>query len=344
MHTLTASPSSVTLPAGTLAGAAAEGRPALPQPEQIRWWAGLAVGLLAASIGALYTVYARWGLARGLQPPDLTALRYGVAGIVTLPVLILAWRREPGLMRRRWRLWLALSALAGAPFGLLMFGAFAWAPASHAAVVPFAAMSLMGLLLGAVVLGERITWRKLAGIGVVLAGLVLLSGLQLAQPSGRALLGDLMFVAAGTLWAGFGVLMRRHRLDPLLATAVVSVSALLVYLPIYLFTSGSSRLWTVAPDVLWTQVLVQGLIAGAGTLFTYATLVRLLGPARAAIFPALAPGLAAWLAWPVLDHVPSPVEALGLLTVMAGLILAVTQSKRSPPANPDQPARPASTH
>ena len=71
-------------------------------------------------------------------------------------------------------------------------------------------------------------------------------------------------------------------------------------------------------------MLVQGAIAGAGTLFTYAKLVSLLGPGRAAIFPALAPGLAALMAWPVLGHVPTAAEAAGLAIAMTGLILAVT--------------------
>jgi uncharacterized membrane protein len=136
-------------------------------------------------------------------------------------------------------------------------------------------MSLMGLLMGAWVLGERVTLRK-------------------------------------------------HRLKPLLATAVISVSALLVYVPLFALTQGTGRLLQVAPSVLWTQIVVQGLIAGTGTLFTYATMVMLLGPARAAIFPALAPGLAALLAWPVLGHVPGVAATAGLFTVMAGLLLAVT--------------------
>jgi drug/metabolite transporter (DMT)-like permease len=112
----------------------------------------------------------------------------------------------------------------------------------------------------------------------------------------------------------------------LLATAVVSLSALLTYVPVYFLIVGVDRLMAVAPQVLWTEVLVQGVIAGAGTLFTYAKMVSLLGPGRAALFPALAPGLAALMAWPVLGHVPTPVETMGLVTVMAGLILAVTAS------------------
>ena len=148
--------------------------------------------------------------------------------------------------------------------------------------------------------------------------------LPTAAPTARAALGDLMFLAAGTLWAGFGIVLRQHRLDPLLATAVVSLSALLTYVPVYFVSVGVERLLVVMPQVFWTEMLVQGVIAGAGTLFTYAKMVSLLGPGRAAVFPALAPGLAALMAWPVLGHVPTGAEAAGLVVAMAGLVLAVT--------------------
>lgn len=54
-------------------------------------------------------------------------------------------------------------------------------------------------------------------------------------------------------------------------------------------------------------------------------MVSLLGPSRAAMFPAMAPGLAALIAWPpVLGHIPATLETIGLLVAMAGLIVAVT--------------------
>ena len=87
---------------------------------------------------------------------------------------------------------------------------------------------------------------------------------------------------------------------------------------------GIHRLLDAAPAVVWIEALVQGLIAGAGTLYTYAKMVSLLGVARAAIFPALAPGIAALLAWPVLGHVPNTYEALGLAIAVAGLLVTVT--------------------
>ena len=214
--------------------------------DRAQFFKGIAVGLVAASIGALYTVYARWGIARGLASPDLTVLRFGVAGILMLPVFVLACRRDLDQFTTRWRTWLLVALLAGTPFGLLMFGALQFAPPSHAAVFPFTAMSVMGMVLGAVVLGDRMTMRRVLGIAVVLTGLVLVSGVEASSLTLRASLGDVMFLAAGTLWAGFGIVLRKHRLDPLLATAVISISALLTYVPAYAWFTGGEGLTAAA--------------------------------------------------------------------------------------------------
>jgi drug/metabolite transporter (DMT)-like permease len=289
---------------------------------------GIFIGLLAAGIGALYTVCARWGISHGLSSPDLTPLRFGVAGIATLPVLLHALvKRREALVDKR-RVWIVVSLLAGTPFGLLMFGALQFAPATHAAVFPFAAMSIMGMLLGAWMLNDPISHRKAVGIAVVLLGLVMVSGIDGASFTLRSMLGDAMFIAAGTLWAGFGVLPRKHKLDPLLATAVIAFGALITYVPAYLVTTQAAGLFAASSELVWIEVLVQGLIAGCGTLFTYAKMVSLLGLARAAIFPALAPGFAALLAWPILRHVPSGGEVVGLLVVIGGLLFAVSNAAK----------------
>jgi drug/metabolite transporter (DMT)-like permease len=187
-------------------------------------------------------------------------------------------------------------------------------------------MSVMGMVLGSLVLGDQMTLRRVLGIAVVLIGLVLVSGVNASSLTLRASLGDAMFFVAGTLWAGFGIVSRKHRLDPLLATSVISISALFTYVPAYFWFIGASHLMNADLNVLLVEVVVQGVIAGVGTLYTYSKLVSLLGPSRAAVFPALAPGLAALMAWPVLGHVPVTMEAIGLLLVMVGLIVAVTVS------------------
>ena len=287
-------------------------------------WLGILVGLCAASIGALYTVFARQGLAQGLAPWDLTFLRFAVAGVLTLPILALSLSTQWSALRQQWRIWLAVSVLAGPLFGMLMFGALHFAPASHAAVFPFTAMSVMGMVMAAIFLGDRITVRRLVGVVIVICGLVALAGLSSESLHGRAVVGDLLFIAAGTMWAGFGIVLRKHKLNPVLATAVISFAALVTYVPLYLVFTGAKTLQAASLPTVLTQVLVQGVIAGGGTLYTYGKMVSLLGPARASIFPALAPGIAALMAWPVLGHLPSGAELTGLALAIAGLIISVT--------------------
>jgi drug/metabolite transporter (DMT)-like permease len=224
--------------------------------------------------------------------------------------------------------WLLVSLLAGTPFGLLMFGALQFAPPSHAAVFPCSAMSVMGMVLGTWVLNDPITRKWLLGIAIVLSGLIVSSGINSKSFTAQVLLGDVMFIAAGTLWAGFGLLLRKHKLDPLLSTAVIAVSALLSYIPMYLWTTQAHGLIIASSQVLWVQALVQGIIAGCGTLYTYAKMVSILGVSRAAIFPALAPGLAALMAWPILGHKPDIAEWAGLILVISGLLVAVTVANK----------------
>ena len=70
---------------------------------------------------------------------------------------------------------------------------------------------------------------------------------------------------------------------------------------------------------------MQGVLAGTGTVYTYAKTVQLLGAARAAIFPALIPGLATLMGWPVLGHIPTVTEAIGMTLAIGGLLVTVTQ-------------------
>ena len=87
-----------------------------------RMFLGLTMGLLAAAIGALYSVYATYGLARGLKPADMTFLRTGVAGLLTLPVLVYYLRFDAKVLTGQWRRWLAVAVLALINSGIMDLG------------------------------------------------------------------------------------------------------------------------------------------------------------------------------------------------------------------------------
>jgi drug/metabolite transporter (DMT)-like permease len=291
--------------------------------------AGLVAGFAAAGIAGLYTVFARYGISHGLVASDMTFLRFGVAGVITIPTLVVLLRQQRARLYEQWRTWLAAAVFAGPLFGILMFSGLRFAPPSHAAVLPFSAMSVVGTLLAVGFLGDRLTKRKIVGIGVVIVGLVVLSGVSGTAWSASALFGDVLFVLAGTLWAAFGIVMKKNRLNAWTATAIISAFALITYVPAYLLMTGGHSLRDAPVSLVALEVLVQGVLGGAGTLYTYAKAVELLGASRAAVFPALAPGLATLLAWPVLGHHPAALELLGLAAVICGLIVTVTSRQRA---------------
>lgn len=143
------------------------------------------------------------------------------------------------------------------------------------------------------------------------------------QGSSTAWIGDLLFAAAGTMWALFTVLQRRWTIAPLSATAVVSVLSAGVYVPAYLAANGLAVFASASPAMLVEQVLVQGVLSGVIALFAFSRAVQNLGAGRAALFPALAPGVAMLIGIPLTGEIPTAMQITGLIVLSAGLLIAV---------------------
>lgn len=279
--------------------------------------AGILCGTLAALIWGAWPVVSRLGVQQSLTPHDITALRFGVAGLLLLP---LVWRR--GLGGVAWPGALLLAAGAGVPYVLVTVGGLALAPAGHAGVIVPSCMLSFSALGAWVFLGDRPDKARLAGLGVILAGVLMIGWQGLMAGGPGAWRGDLMFVAGGLLWALYTVASRYWSVDPLHATALVSVLSMVFYLPLYLLF-GEPRIFTAPLEETLFQGLFQGLFAAVLALLLYTRAVALLGAGRGAIFAALVPGTAVLLAYPALGEVPSGLELLGVAAVTAGMVAAL---------------------
>ena len=282
---------------------------------------GLAWGLLAAAIWASYSVLARLAVKAGLSPGDLTLLRFAPGALIMLPFLCRwGWRDLAGI---GWRRGLVLTVLAGPGFSLLFMTGFTLAPLAHGAVIAPACQMLTGITLGALIAQQRPTRPTLVGAGGVLLGLACIGGDALLQGEGaRTLLGDLLFAGAGTCWGVFGALSRRWQVDPLRVTGVVVVLSFLLFAPAFLLLADLQRLAAAGAGMLVLQIVFQGLGAGLVAVLAFSRAALLLGSGRAAFFGALVPGAAALLAIPVLGEVPSLLQVLGIVAVVAGLLVA----------------------
>jgi drug/metabolite transporter (DMT)-like permease len=282
---------------------------------------GVAWGLLAAAIWAIYSVLSRLGVKAGLSPGDLTLLRFAPGALLMAPLL---WRwglRD--LCGIGWRRGVLLAMLAGPGFSLLFMSGFSLAPLAHGVVIAPACQMLTGLTLSAWLAHQR--WTRESGFGAafVLLGLACMGGDGLLNAQGRGvLLGDALFAAAGACWGVFGALSRRWQVDPLRITAVVVVLSFVLFTPVFLALADLGRLASASVGMLVMQTVAQGLGAGLVAVLAFSRALALLGSARAAFFGALVPGAASLLAIPVLGEVPNRLQLLGLLAVVVGLLIA----------------------
>lgn len=298
-------------------------KPGLSDPAK-----GLLFGLIAVLIWGSSLAFARAGMTQGLVAMDFALFRYGSAGLLVLPWLLMHQPRT--LAGVGWPKGIALAVLVGPLFILLGAGGYAFTPLAHGAVIQ-PAFAMMGTTaLAAWVLRDRPPRARLLGIGVMVVGLAVIAGPGLFEGSSQAPLGDAMFAFAGLLWASFTVLTNHWRIKALPATAALSALSALFIIPVYLLTQNLGRITAMPLADLITQVLVQGVLAGVVAVVCFTRAAELISAARAGIFPALVPAATILIGIPVTGEWPNAPQWTGLMLVSFGLLLAVVLRSRRP--------------
>jgi drug/metabolite transporter (DMT)-like permease len=279
--------------------------------------AGTVYGLIAATIWAGFPALTQFSIEQTLTPYDITALRFGIAGVLLLPFY---FRR--GLGGIRWPVALLITFGAGAPYVLMTAAGLWYAPAAHFGVITPSCMLLFSALGSRLLLGDRLTRARLVGIGVIVCGLVALGWEGLASFGGATWIGDLMFAAGGLMWATYTVSSRRFKLDPFHATVLVAVFSLVAFIPLYGATFGSVLLQAPLREIL-VQGIFQGILSAIVALLCFTRAVAILGAARGAVFGALVPGLALLFAIPILGQFPTRLQITGVAFVTVGMLFAL---------------------
>lgn len=286
---------------------------------------GIALGLVSVAIWGSYLAMARAGVNAGLAPIDVTFMRYATAGLILLPVFVRGGVASAAGVG--WGRAILLALLVGPPFILIGVSGYLFAPLAHGAAIQPAALTLGATFFAVWLAGERMRRGQVLGLVAMLVGIGAIAGPGAFSGDIATLPGDALFVLAGLMWAGFGALAKRWGLAPLQATAAVSVVSAAVFAPIYLVFFGIERLAPFALDFLAAQFVVQGVLSGVVAVVAYTQAVRLLGPGKAGLFPALVPGVAVLIGIPVAGEIPSLGQAAGIALAMLGLLASVFAKK-----------------
>ena len=128
------------------------------------------------------------------------------------------------------------------------------------------------------------------GAVAIVGGLVVIGAESIGHIGPDGVLGDLMFVLTGLMFAVFGTLLRHWRVNAFSAATVISVLSLSL-LPLYAASGGFARVAALGLGENALQALAQGILAGPAALYLFAFSIQTIGVARAAVFPATVPAL-----------------------------------------------------
>ena len=283
--------------------------------------------LSAGAVALMLMLCLSWGfnqIAVKLVLPDVPPMLQALTrSIGALPVLlIIGWVRGVKLFARDGTLWPGLSA--GVIFGIefvLIYRGLLLTSASRAVVFLYTAPFFVAL--GShLFLGERLRISQWGGLGLCFAGVALAIGVPQANVDANVLLGDLLIVGGGALWAATTLLVK--------ATALISAPAekglgyqVAVSIPILSFAAWiSGEKITHVPHLLSVSLLAYQAVWVVGLTFTlWFALVKAYSASKLSAFTFITPLFGVVASYFILHDTLTLAFGAAALLVVAGLYL-----------------------
>ena len=290
----------------------------------------LAVMLLTPLFFSSNLIFGRSTIPQ-VAPFTLAFLRWASAALVLSPFLWMARHRARAYVAAHPAHWLTLGFLGMGICGAGVYYALQFTSATNGTLI-YTTSPLMIILLERLFFGRSTSPREILGIVVGFLGvaIIVLKGDFGSLASTSFNLGDLMFIGAALAWAGYSVLLKGPRtaglpVSALFALIALSGAILLAPFALWEFLAGARM------PVTWTAwggiagiVVFSSLLAFSG----YQYGVARLGASTASVFMYLLPPYGVGLAVLVLGEPFELHHAVGILTVLSGLMLATWPKRR----------------
>ena len=290
------------------------------------------MALLAALWGASY-MFIEIALD-DLSPLALVFARTALGALVLAPVALHAGTL-PAIRRHAGPLVLVGLVQIAGPFALIAAGQQELT-SSLTGILVASAPIFTALLAGAILPSERLHGLSLVGVGVGIAGVALLFGVDL---QGDGILGGVMVLLASVGYA-VGALIAKRSLGGVPAVGIaasIMVVSTVAIAPLLAFSAPSE-----APGLDTVAALLVLGAGGTGVAFLiFYTLNAEIGPSRASVVAYLAPAFSVLYGVTLLDEPFTVGIAGGLALILAGSYLTAQgrlPRRRSAPSRSSAPA------
>lgn len=286
---------------------------------------GRAAAVVALTLAALFwagNFVAGRALRDDADPLTLNVLRWLLCLALFLPLVGADLARCRAVVRREWRLVLALGATGIAAFHTMVYLALVETTAVNALLI--LTLTPVLIMAGAALAGqERPTAVQWLGSLVSLVGALVL--VTRGDPAALGRLGpnrgDLWMLGAVLAWSAYSLLLRRRPRDlpPNVTLAASIIAALSFLLPLLLLRAGSAR-FDATPATLGALAYIA-VFASLIAFLLWSFGVDAIGPARAGQFVNLMPVFGAALAVLLLGERITLPQVVGAAFVFAGILL-----------------------
>jgi drug/metabolite transporter (DMT)-like permease len=279
---------------------------------------------------ALATLFwaGNWVLGRALrevfEPNALNFWRWLIAALALAPFALPRLRGRWGAIRRSAGLLLLLSFLGAALFQSLVYTGLKTTTAVNAVLLNSSLPAFI-LLCSWAIEGERATRRQVAGMLVSLAGILVI--LSRGDPASLARLefhpGDAIILLAMPVWGVYSVLLKRRppELDGVAFLFVISVAGVALLLPAFAVEAlYAPPRWPGIEGI--AAAFYVGLAASVGAFICWNRGVAVVGANAAGFTVHLLPAFGTLLAILFLGESFRPFHALGIATILAGVLVA----------------------
>ena len=262
-----------------------------------------------------FTILSRLNLHWHVSAWDLVAMRFAIAFIILMPVLL--YKKDLAFLWHPRPVILALTG--GLAYCLTVYTAFLQAPAAHAAIFLNGCIPLCTAVAAYLLFKQpfdKHTWLSLI---IMLSALALMSYLMLHEQASAFGLGDILFFLSAVWWGIFTVLLKQWKLSAWHSMASVAIWSALIYLPIYILFIPK-HFQEAEPVHLLVQGVFHGVLVVIIATLTYVAAIERLGAFKTGSIVTLAPFIAAVIAVPLLNEPLSPAIMCGLVGMGIGAL------------------------
>lgn len=262
--------------------------------------------------------FARIAVAE-MHPLVLVLFRVAIAA-VALQLYLAVAGPSFRLALPHWRGLLLLGILNNAvPFSLIFAGQTVLG-AGLASVLNATTPFWTLLVANALTADERMTWNKLAGVLLGIAGTAVMILPGLTAGLGGPVWAKFALIGASMSYALALMLARRLRTvpAPVMATGQLTASTL-VMIPVVLAVEGGSGLFNASAGV-WAAVIALAVVSTAFAYLLYFSIIAKAGATNASLVTLIVPVSAILLGTLFLGERLSALEILGMVIILCGLL------------------------